>query len=299
MLYTLSDEKFVKTLSADAEPILRVPDGATVAVDTKDCYENTLRAENDPRGPYTGPKGGGNPATGPIFVEGAMPGDTLACDILSIEVGEYASMRISNRGGWMRDRVTEPIVRCVPLRDGFAELAGVKMPLDPMIGVIGVAPEAGAIDTETPGRHGGNMDVRLIRAGTTLYLPVAHEGALLALGDVHAKMGDGEMCVCGLECPARVTLRLRVIHGRREAWPVLRGEDGSFSILASGEDLDEAARFAADGMLDFLQRRTAIDVNELIMLMSLVCHLEVCQVVDPLITARVRLEAGAMPELEF
>ena len=299
MIYTLSDEKYVKALSADMAPILRVPDGATVAVKTKDCYENTLRAENDPRGPYTGPAGGGNPATGPIHIEGAMPGDTLRCDILSIDVGDYASMRISNRSGFMRDRVTQRIVRCIPLKEGFAELAGVKMPLDPMIGVIGVAPETGSIDTETPGAHGGNMDARLIRAGTTLYLPVFHEGALLALGDVHAKMGDGEMCVCGLECPATVTLRLSVIHGRQEKWPVLRGADASFSVLASGEDLDEAARFAADAMLDFLQRRTAIDVNELILLMSLVCHLEVCQVVDPLITVRVRLEGGALEGIEF
>ena len=298
-MYILSDEKFVKALSADAASILRVPDGATVAVKTKDCYENTLRAENDPRGPYDGPKGGGNPATGPIFVEGAMPGDTLQCDILSIDVGNYASMRISKRGGLMYDRVTEPIVRCIPLKDGRAELAGVSMPLDPMIGVIGVAPENGAIDTETPGAHGGNMDVRLIRAGTTLYLPVKHPGALLALGDVHAKMGDGEMCVCGLECPATVTLRVSVIHNRQEAWPVLRGEDGSISILASGETLDKAAKLAADGMLDFLAKRSNIDVNELILLMSLICHLEVCQVVDPLITARVRLEGGAMPDIAF
>ena len=299
MNYMLSDDRCVHALSADEEPILRVPDGATVSVKTKDCYENTLRAENDPRGPYTGPAGGGNPATGPIFVEGAMPGDTLACEILSIEVGEYASMRISGRGGFLRDRVTAPIVRCIPLRDGFGELAGVRMPLDPMIGVIGVAPETGAIDTETPGAHGGNMDARLIRAGSTLYLPVFHEGALLALGDVHAKMGDGEMCICGLECPAVVTLRVSVIRGRREQWPVLRGPDGSFSVLASGETLEKAARLAADAMLDFLQRRTQIYVNELILLMSLVCHLEVCQVVDPLITARVRLEGGAMPGLAF
>ncbi len=299
MMYTLSDEKYITAFSADAEPVLRVPDGATVAVKTQDCYMNNLRAENDPRGAANGPAVGCNPATGPIFIEGAMPGDTLACDILSIDVGEYASMRISKRAGLMRDRVTEPIVRCIPLKDGRAELAGISMPLDPMIGVIGVAPESGAVDTATPGAHGGNMDARLITAGTTLYLPVRHEGALLALGDVHAKMGDGEMCICGLECPATVTLRTRVIRGRQEKWPVLKGRDGSFSMLASGATLDEAAKLAADGMLDFLARRTAVDVNELILLMSLVCHLEVCQVVDPLITARVRLEGGAMPALDF
>jgi len=299
MTYTLSDDTFITAFSAAAEPVLRVPDGAVIAVKTRDCYMNNLRAPDDPRGPASGPAVGCNPATGPIFVEGAMPGDTLACEIVAIEVGEYASMRISGRGGLMRDRVTEPVVRCVPLKDGRAELAGVSMPLDPMIGVIGVAPKAGEVDTETPGAHGGNMDVRLITAGATLYLPVQHPGALLALGDVHARMGDGEMCICGLECPAVVTLRARVIRGVQERWPVLRGPDGSFSVLASGATLDEAAKLAADGMLDFLTRRTDIDVNELILLMSLICHLEVCQVVDPLITARVRLEGGALPELSF
>ncbi len=194
-MYTLSDDRFITAFSADAEPALRVPDGATVAIRTKDCYMNNLRAENDPRGAASGPAVGCNPATGPVFVEGAMPGDTLRCDILSIDVDGYASMRTSKRGGFMRDRVTEPIVRCVPLKDGQAEMAGVRMKLDPMIGVIGVAPETGAVDTATPGAHGGNMDARLIRAGSTLYLPVRHAGALLALGDVHAKMGDGELCV--------------------------------------------------------------------------------------------------------
>ena len=178
----LSSERYITAFSKNAAPVLRVSDGATVCIATKDCYMDNLRAENDPRGAAKGPAIGCNPASGPIFVEGAQPGDTLKCEILAIDVGEYASMRISNRGGLMADRVTAPIVRCIPLRDGCAELAGVRMPLDPMIGVIGVAPEGGDVDTESPGAHGGNMDTRHIRAGSTLYLPVAAEGALFALG---------------------------------------------------------------------------------------------------------------------
>ena len=298
-MYTLSGERYITAFSQSAEPVLRVHDGASVRIATKDCYMDNLRAENDPRGAAAGPAIGCNPASGPIFVEGAQPGDTLKCEILSIETGDYASMRISSRGGLMADRVTAPIVRCIPLKDGFAELAGVKMPLDPMIGVIGVAPEGEDVDTESPGAHGGNMDTRHIRAGSTLYLPVAAEGALFALGDVHARMGDGEICICGLECPAFVTVRLSVIHGKREPWPMLRGEDGRWYAIASAADLDEAAKLSADAMMDFIEKRVSVDHNELILLMSLVCHLEISQVVDPLLTARTSLDPFAFPNLTF
>ncbi len=296
---TLSAERYITAFSKNAAPILHVSDGATVRIAAKDCYMDNLRAENDPRGAAKGPAIGCNPASGPIFIEGAHPGDTLKCEILAIDVGEYASMRISNRGGLMADRVTAPIVRCIPLKDGYAELAGVRMPLDPMIGVIGVAPEGEDVDTESPGAHGGNMDTRHIRAGSTLYLPVAAEGALFALGDVHARMGDGEICICGLECPAQVTVRLSVVHGRREKWPMLKDENGRWYAIASAADLDEAAKLSADAMMDFIERRTAIDHNELILLMSLVCHLEISQVVDPLLTARTSLDPFAFPALDF
>ena len=295
----LSSERYITAFSKSAAPVLRVSDGATVCIATKDCYMDNLRAENDPRGAAKGPAIGCNPASGPIFVEGAQPGDTLKCEILAIDVGEYASMRISNRGGLMADRVTAPIVRCIPLKDGYAELAGVRMPLDPMIGVIGVAPEGEDVDTESPGAHGGNMDTRHIRAGSTLYLPVAAEGALFALGDVHARMGDGEICICGLECPAEVTVRLSVVHGKREKWPMLKDESNRWYTIASAADLDEAAKLSADAMMDFIEKRVTIDHNELILLMSLVCHLEISQVVDPLLTARTSLDPFAFPALEF
>ena len=298
-MVTLSSERFITAFSKNAEPVLHVADGTTVCIATKDCYMDNLRAANDPRGAAQGPAIGCNPASGPIFVEGAHSGDTLKCEIIAINVGAYASMRISNRGGLMADRVTEPIVRCIPLKDGYAELAGVRMPIDPMIGVIGVAPEGEDVETETPGAHGGNMDTRHIRAGSTLYLPVAAEGALFALGDVHARMGDGEICICGLECPAEVTVRLSIIPGRHETWPMLQDEIGRWYAISSAGDLDAAAKLSADAMMDFVEKRVTIDHNELILLMSLVCHLEISQVVDPLLTARTSLDPFAFPDLVF
>lgn len=293
MIYELDDRSYITAFSGEARPVLTVPDGAVVRIRTIDCYMNNLRAENDPRGEAPGPVNSCNPATGPIFVEGAQPGDTLRCEIIDIEADEYASMRIRPGVGFMGDRVTEKTVVAVPMRAGKAEVAGVIVPVDPMIGVIGVAPAGGEIDTETPGAHGGNMDMRHIRKGSTLYLPVHAEGALFAIGDVHGQMGDGEVGVCGMECPAYVTVRLSVIQGRQEKWPVLE-DQGNIYTIASAETLDEAGKLASDAMLDFLLTRTDRNENELILLLSLICDLEVCQVVDPLMTARMRLRPGIL-----
>ena len=293
MTHHLNDQSFITAFSKDIASVLTVQDGDIVRIRTIDCYSNNLRAENDPRGEAPGPVNSCNPATGPIFIEGAEPGDTLKCEILRIEADGYASMRIRPGVGFMGDRVTEKTVVAVPMKDGAATVAGVRLPVDPMIGVIGVAPAGEAVDTETPGAHGGNMDMRHIRQGSTLYLPVHAEGALLALGDVHGQMGDGEVGVCGMECPAYVTVRLSVIRGRQENWPVLE-DGGNIYTIASAETLDLAAKLAADAMLDFLAKRSEKSVNELILLMSLVTDLEVCQVVDPLMTARMRLRPGVL-----
>ena len=275
------------------KPVLSVPDGAMVRIRTIDCYNNTVRADDDPRGAAPERKRCSNPAIGPIYIEGAEPGDTLKCEILSIECDEYATMRVRPGVGFMGDLVTEKTVRAIPVKGSFASLAGVAVPVDPMIGVIGVAPAGDPVDNETPGEHGGNMDMRHIRTGSTLYLPVQASGALFALGDVHAQMGDGEVGVCGLECAAYVTVRLSVVKGRQEKWPVLE-DQGCFYTIASAQTLDEAGKLAANAMHDFLSARVQIDNNELIMLESLICDLEVAQVVDPLLTARMKLRPNVL-----
>lgn len=297
-MYYLSEEHFVTAHSASNPVALKVPQGAEVKVRTQDCYSNGLRAENDPRGEAPGPVNACNPATGAIFVEGAHPGDTLAVEILSIELDDYATMRISPRFGFMKHKVGRAITRAFALKDGKTSLSGVEIPLEPMIGVIGVAPKRGEVDTETPHQHGGNMDTRFIRAGSTLYLPVHHEGALLSMGDVHAQMGDGEVGICGLECPAEITVRLSVLPGRSEECPVLL-HDGVFRTICSAETLEEAGHLAADTMLEFLKKRVDMDPDELVLMLSLVCDLEISQVVDPLVTARMALRPGVFKDLRF
>lgn len=178
-------------------------------------------------------------------------------------------------------------VKIVHIEDGMAKFApGIDIPVKPMIGVIGVAPSGDeAINTGTPGKHGGNMDNTMVGEGASLYFPVATEGALFALGDVHAVMGDGEIGVTGLEIPASINLTIELIKGGAPEFPMLENAD-SYSVIVSEESLDDATVKATELMKAFLEEKTDMSVPDIVMLMSLVGDLEICQIVDPKQTVR-------------
>ena len=267
-----------------------------------DCYCNVLKADNDPWLELRKHVPGPNPATGPIEVKGAMPGDTLAVEILDIRPIEFGMMNVRPGVGSLGEFVEDCVTKRFDVKDGKIDFFGRTIDAVPMIGVIGAAtaPADGEIDTETPHKHGGNMDDRHITAGSTVYLPVRQAGAMLALGDVHALMGDGEVGICGLECAAEVDLKCHVIHGVCEDWPVVRDAQGCYRVNCSAENLDAAAYLARVNLLKFLKRRIHTLTNDqLIMLMSLAGDLEIAQIVDPLVTCRMGIRPGYLPELEF
>lgn len=230
-----------------------------------------------------------NPATGPLYVEGAEPGDTLRIDVLAIETAVQGLMAAIPGAGLFGDLVTEPEVQMTPLKDGFASLrGGVRLPLQPMIGVIGVAPAGEAIACGVPDSHGGNMDNARITAGTTLFLPIFVPGALLSMGDLHAAMGDGEVMVTGIECAGEITVRVDVIKGRSLQDPQHEDSDYYYTI-ASDHDLLAATRRAALAMCHLVMEKRAVSFNEAGMLLSAAGHTQICQVVDPKLTARFAL----------
>ena len=156
-------------------------------------------------------------ATGPIEVTGAVPGDALAITVHSICFGSEAAMWMKpGRGAFgsrLADTLRSQVTRTIPLRDGKAFFSEqIAIPLRPMIGVAGVAPWGDSLPTYWPGRHGGNLDCRLVTTGNTLYLPVAAPGALLGIGDLHAAMGDGEIMLSGVEAAGEVTLSARIVR---------------------------------------------------------------------------------------
>ncbi|OGS67863.1 MAG: hypothetical protein A2Y96_02455, partial [Firmicutes bacterium RBG_13_65_8] len=202
-----------------------------------------------------------NPATGPIFVRGAAPGDTLAVDILGLRPGPQGLTVTTPGMGFLGDRVRVSRTRLVRIEANVATWGSLRLPVKPMLGVIGVAPREGAISTVVPGSHGGNLDCALVTTGTTVYLPIHHPGALFGIGDMHAVMGDGEVSGTGVETGGHVTLRLRVRRDFPVRWPWLE-TPGAWAVIVSGEQLREISRIAAEEMISFLMERMACDFEE-------------------------------------
>lgn len=290
-------EKVVFDFCRYNEPIAQVEAPATIEVATKDCFSNQLREPGDTLDALDWDDT--NPVTGPIYIKGAQPGDTLKVTIDKINIDTKGTVCAIEGEGTVGHKVSGSHSKIIPVKDGFAEFSSdIKIPVKPMIGVIGVAPAEGSINSGTPGTHGGNMDNVMVCEGAVLYLPVAAEGALLALGDVHAVMGDGEIGVTGLEIPADVTLTIDVIKGQAPEYPILENDE-VFSIIVSKEMVDEAAEAAAELMVDFLDQRIDLPTEEIVMLMSLVGNVEICQIVDPLKTVRFVFPKKYMTRAEY
>lgn len=297
-MLTISREHVTDILQAGQDPAGYCGSGDIVAFQTRDCYDDNDITEENPYGNH----GGGleNPATGPLYVKGARPGDVLKVEILEIRLREYGIMRTSATAGAFHHLYADKSARRFYFeknpetgREGFWFDDKLWLDCDTMIGVIGTAPSGEGVLTITPGNHGGNMDCARITAGTTLYLPVNVDGALLSIGDLHARMGDGEMLICGLETAGTVTVRVSVLEKEAnrllfQALPLLKTKDAVMTIQ-SAPDMDEAARLAARTMERFLAGITGLDDVNSGMAMSLLGNLVICQIVNPRITVRCEL----------
>ncbi|WP_304457993.1 acetamidase/formamidase family protein [Alicyclobacillus sendaiensis] len=294
-VYSLDSRNIVYSFSPSHPPALSVPDGALVHIETCDCFENQIQREDQDFGTLDWSRI--NPATGPIQVQGAAPGDLLAVHILDLQLAKRGIMTTGPHLGVMGAHLSENAIRFVEIDQGEVILpGGVRAPLRPMIGVIGVAPAAGAIPCGTPGDHGGNMDCTRITAGAVLLLPVAVPGALFALGDLHAAMGDGEVGVSGVEIAGRVTVRLQVLRDVKCPAPMVVSED-DVSIIASAPTLDEAAELATKRAAEWLSAASHLHLADTCMLLSAVGRLRICQVVDPLKTARMEIDRDLLRQL--
>lgn len=287
----------VFNFSKDNVPAIKVPSVATLDIETLDCFSNQLRNPEDKVEQLDWDQV--NPGTGPVYVEGAEPGDTLKVTINRIQLNEKGTVACLENEGLLGHMLEGNHLRIVPVKDGYAHYLDLKIPLRKMIGVIGVAPEGEGISNGTPGRHGGNMDTTMITEGATLYFPVFVPGALFAMGDCHGVMGDGEIGVTGLEIPAKVNVSLEVIKGKAPEYPLLENEE-SFAIIVSKPTVDEAIVRATELMCLFLEERLLQYTRpEIVMLMSLVGNVEISQVVDPEKTVRFVFPKKYMKDATF
>lgn len=295
----ISAENHVFSMSAQNKAAASCEPGEKVIFETLDCFSDQIQSEevlfeNTDWEAI-------NPATGPLKIKGAEIGDTLKVKIEKIELNEQGVMVTAPEMGFLEEFVTRSETKIIPIENNKALFNDkIKIELNPMIGVIGTSPAANeeAVACGIPAAHGGNMDTKVIEEGTVLYLPVNLPGAMLALGDLHAAMGDGEVSVSGIEIAGEVTVKVDLIKNKDLSDPILENEN-TFYTIASGVDLDAAAKKAANNMFRFLQERLPLSNNEIIMLMSAGCNLEISQVVNPQKTARMRVDKELLSEYDL
>lgn len=286
-MLTIHTDTKIHKMSENNPPVAKAKSGDTVCFETLDCFGGQLKSENDLLGGLDW--NNVNPASGPLFIESAMPGDVLKVEILKIELDDHGVMVDAPGEGVTGAAVSSESTKILPVENGKVKFnEKLSFPICPMIGVIGTAAKGEGIDTGTPGSHGGNMDCTRIGEGATLYLPVNTEGALLAMGDLHARMGDGEVEVCGVEIAGKVTVKLTVLKNCKLPTPFLVNSELAMAIH-SAETVDEACVGATMAMHGFLTGELGMNEHEAGMLLSVTGNLCICQVVDPEKTVRMEI----------
>jgi acetamidase/formamidase len=292
---------------SEARPVLRIASGDIIDVDTlltnnptglaragvpQEKIQESLKAivaevTGDRRGP------GGHILTGPVYVDGAEPGDALEVKVLSIDFAiDYGYNGCSGFIPSNCDRSVPQKLFTLDKKTMTAEfMPGIVVPLKPFFGSMGVAPapELGRVSSNPPGRHAGNLDNRELVAGSTLYIPVFARGALFEIGDGHAAQGDGEVDQTAIETSLRGRVQLTVRKGMNLTWP--RAETAADYIsMASDEDLKVATTTAIQEMVDFLASAKKLTKHQAYQLVSIAGHVAITQLVDrPVVGVHVKI----------
>ena len=253
------------------EPIARVKQGERVTIHTDDAFESRITKEQDLPSRALATAKFLNPQTGPIYVEGAESGDTLAVRIESIEPRRDFAVSVLIRyfGGLTSTNFTRTLQEPLPERVWIWNLVdegtklvneelGVKLPWEPFLGTLAVAPDLEAITALAPGPFGGNMDVPDVKPGNTVYLPVWNSGALVYTGDCHARQGQGELCGVAMEITSKVTVVFEVIKDRAIEWPRIESDE-AIMVVGSARPMEDAARIANTELILWLEHDYGYD----------------------------------------
>lgn len=228
------------------------------------------------------------PLAGPVYVEGAKPGDVLVVETVDVKVEDFGWSAIFPGLGVLEEFKKPYLYKWDLKNKRFAPFKkGIRVPVRPFCGVLGVAPlEKGSFEVMPPGKHGGNLDIRHLTAGSRLKLPIWVEGALFSAGDVHAAMGDGEVCVCAIECAGEATLRFEIERNSKLRWPQYFAEgdkkpkNGYYAATGIAPDLMTATKEAVRNMLDYLSDNYDLTREEAYVLCSVAADIRVHEVVD-------------------
>jgi acetamidase/formamidase len=287
-------------------PRIRIAPGETVQMECVDSSGSQVQPEMTVEELLQIDRARIHALTGPIYVEGAEPGDVLQIDVLEVAHRGWGWSSVINGLGFLKERFAQPYLFHWKLEGEICRsLEPAVVPLRPFCGVMGVAKaEDGEFRTRPPGSFGGNMDVRELCSGATLYLPMFNQGGLFSAGDAHAAQGDGEVCINGIECPADVELRFSVHKQKPLAGPLIESgasknpeSDGeAWIVVESGDDVVTAARAATSRMIDLLMERWRFREVHAYLLCSVAMNLRLSQVVnEPMFTVSAAISKSVLP----
>jgi len=308
--HTLAAEPTHSVWDRSLEPRLRIEPGDEVQIECVDASGGQVKLGMTTAEYLEIDRTKIHALTGPIWIEGAEPGDVLEIDVLATRHAGWGWSSVVEGLGFLKERFHEPYLFHWQLEgESTSSLEPAVVPVRPFLGVMGVArADDGAFRTRPPGLFGGNLDVRELCAGSKLYLPVYNEGALFSCGDGHAAQGDGEVCINGIECPLDVTLAFHLYKRQPLAGPIVEASDevaadstaDAWVVVETGTDLLAASRAATGRMVDLLVEHWGFSDLHAYILCSVAMRLRLSQVVnEPVYTVSAALSKQILPEREL
>jgi amidase len=277
--HRIGRDEIIWAFGPDLEPVLEVEPGATVTFETNDCFTGQITSEDDLVTEIDFERV--NSATGPVAVKGAEPGDSLIAEIVDVRPVEVGFACLIPGFGQLIDQVQAPVTRLFRVEDGWIQMnEHVRFPARPMVGVVGVATDGETLGNGLAGRHGGNLDDHLHGKGARMYFPVRQPGGMFAVGDMHASMGDGEVCFTGVEIAGEVDIRFDLLKGKQGTWPVTELPD-RWVPHATADDYDEALRLVSDEAARLLVDEWGFSLEDAFIFLSVACDAGVAQACKP------------------
>ena len=277
--HRIGREDVIWAFGPELEPVLEVDPGETVTFETNDCFTGQITSEDDLVTEIDFERV--NSATGPVAVRGAEPGDSLIAEIVDVRPVEVGFACLIPGFGQLIEHVQAPVTRMFRVENGWIEMnERVRFPTRPMVGVVGVATDGDTLANGLAGRHGGNLDNHLHGAGARIYFPVRQPGGMFAVGDMHASMGDGEICFTGVEIAGQVTIRFDLLKGKQATWPVTELE-GKWVAHATAENYDDALRLCSEEAARLLVDEWGFSIEDAFIFLSVACDAGVAQACKP------------------
>ena len=278
--HRVSRDDVIWAFGPDLEPVLEVEPGAVVTFETNDCFTGQIQSEDDLVTEIDFARV--NSATGPVAVRGAEPGDSLVAEIVDIRPGPRGFATLIPGIGQLIDKVRSPITQVFEVDGDTIRMNDrVSFPARPMMGVIGVATGGDEVGNGWAGQHGGNLDNHLHGPGARVFLPVRQPGGMFAVGDMHASMGDGEVCFTGVEIAGEVTIRFDLLKGKQATWPVTELGDRWIAHGTAGPDFMEALDNACEEAARLLVDQWGFTMEEAFVFLSVACDANICQACRP------------------